>query len=239
MEKNNLVTPSTTLIEKYWTIYNKSDHGDPDDYTLPLFEGTKPVNLLKAHYLTQKNFSHAECDREIRNYLLNGDINRFLRYLNAGYSTRVRNLDKLIDDRNWWYCRNARILPAYEDLDDFIRYCHDDLGMGCYPYSFASKIYSFLCPETYPILDSISVTLLNEYLKEPEGKGPMPKCRWHCYQNYKDDYDKFRTKYGLSEDLTYKQIDVFLWTYGTVLDEYWKQMGVLPFKGIEYSPPKE
>lgn len=238
MEKFELVKPSTSLINQYWTIYNKSDQGEPDDYTVPLFEDMDPVDLREKNYLSKKNFAHKKDDVDIRNFLYNHDMKRFLEKLNAAYSTRVRNLDVLVNDCHWWYRQNERTVPTM-DLDNFVRYCKNDLKMGYYPYSFATKIYSFLDPEKYPILDSYSATLLNEYLKEPDDERNEQRKRWGCYKHYKADYDKFREKYSLSDDLTYKQIDVFLWTYATVLSEYWKQMGVLEFKSVEFKPGKK
>lgn len=235
MEKFKLVTPSTSLINQYWTIYNKSDQGEPEDYTVTIFEGVEPVDIREKHYLTKKNYTHKKDDDKISECLDEHDIKGFLEKLNAAYSTRAKNLVILANDCKWFEQQNKEIKPNM-DLDNFVRYCKNVLDMGYYPYSFATKIYSFLDPEKYPILDSYSVTLLNEYLKEPGDERNAPRERWGCYKNYQEDYDKFRKKYSLSDDLTYKQIDVFLWTYATVLSEYWKQMGVLEFENVEFKP---
>ncbi len=50
----------------------------------------------------------------------------------------------------------------------------------------------------------------------------------------KDNYDSFKNHYGSTEK-SYKDIDVFLWTYGRAIRKYWEKMGVLEFGSVSYS----
>ena len=110
-------------------------------------------------------------------------------------------------------------------------------------YSFATKVFSFvstecfndLCKDGLPIFDSFAVTLLGYYLKK--AKKECSISTWGEYRNYKEAYALFKSLYKLDE-YNYKQIDVFLWTYGKALQKYWKdywaERGVLSFAAPSY-----
>lgn len=84
-----------------------------------------------------------------------------------------------------------------------------------------------------PIYDSFVVTLLDYYLSE--FKNECKKSEWVNYRKYKEAYDLFRRLYKL-DGFKYKEIDIFLWTYGKALQEYWKKCGILSFTAPSYIP---
>lgn len=81
-------------------------------------------------------------------------------------------------------------------------------------YSFATKFCSRLCPDKYPIFDGYVAWLLNKYV--PDAKKPSP-ARFGSYETFLETYDKLKGQLGT---VSYKDIDVFMWTYGKALNKY-------------------
>lgn len=100
-------------------------------------------------------------------------------------------------------------------------------------YSFASKFWSFLKPDTYPIFDRYSSNLICLYLQH---KNVSPEHVEHKIKKnlgnptyYKGAFDEFQELYDL-EKRTYKEVDIFLWMYGKMLEA----SGSMSFYGISY-----
>ena len=101
-------------------------------------------------------------------------------------------------------------------------------------------------PDEFPILDSISVTLLNQYYRDycsdDTQKEINRKSKWGNYQCYKEDYKTILNKLGLSttnSTYSFKKFDIFLWTYGVLISKYWEEVGVISFNSIEYKAPNK
>ena len=95
-------------------------------------------------------------------------------------------------------------------------------------YSFATKFCNMLNPKAYPIIDKYVVWLLYRYLAADD-RFPMQykngkkitKSSFGRYQHFHEAYDEFIDLYNLS-DLNYKEIDMFMWTYGKLLNKICK-----------------
>lgn len=83
-----------------------------------------------------------------------------------------------------------------------------------FAYSFATKFCSRLCPDKYPIFDGYVAWLLNKYV--PEAKKTSPS-RFGSYETFLKTYDKLKKQLG---NVSYKEIDIFMWTYGKALNKF-------------------
>ena len=182
----------------------------------------------------------AEDDMRIRELMQDdSSFHDALKLINSVYHTGLRiDYSKMCSRQEFLtMCREE--IEKYENIgenesrtsgfDRFMKVCRDATGRNA--YSFATKAFCFQDGEQFPILDRITVTLLAEYLDSPR------KREWGIYENYKRDYELFRQKYGLTS-YSFKQIDVFLWTYGVAIESYWKKVGVFDFESVPYQQPK-
>ncbi len=87
---------------------------------------------------------------------------------------------------------------------------------GAYIYSFATKFCNRLAPDKYPIFDSFAAGLLMFYLKD------IKKSGLGNYETYITKYNRFKEQYEL-KDLSYKIIDIFMWTYGKALHNWLRE----------------
>ena len=100
---------------------------------------------------------------------------------------------------------------------------------GKYTYSFASKVYSFINEEKFPIIDSFVVTILSQY----DYAGKILRTKWGDYSKFIKNYSAFKNAYNLTNK-SFKEIDRFIWTYGKILSDYWADMGVLSFDPVPF-----
>lgn len=133
-----------------------------------------------------------------------------IRFANAIYD-RVKK-ENLLEE-----IRNAK-------RDDEIIKCVDaiataDIGYN-YAYSFATKFCNRINKKQFPIFDSYVAGLLwnyqniepyKEHLGEHFNQASMGK-----YRSFLEKYRKFAKAFSL-EAFDYKEIDIFMWTYGKVL----------------------
>lgn len=80
-------------------------------------------------------------------------------------------------------------------------------------YSFASKYCSFHQPEHFPIYDQYVDRLLNRYRRESEF-ATFSAIQLKDYETFNSVVLQFRKFYRL-EKLSIKEMDKFLWAYGT------------------------
>ena len=219
MPEGKLLYPTNEIIDKFndfWFV----DNLDEEDYYVSLFNNNR-VNI-KNYIKVESLLGCGEADGKINDLLKKGDVTKFLAEINSVYHTRVGNL------------KNVKItLDELEKIsfDDFMLKCKECSGRN--EYSFVTKVFSFLNPDKYPIIDRLSVTLLWEYLNETNKKD-YPKSGWGDYSNYIKAYNAFIQQYNIKE--SFKKVDVFLWTYAILLQSYWEiELGIFRFESVTYS----
>ena len=163
--------------------------------------------------------------------------------LNSIYGTQIYNvthfaieLRRHIKDDCKGKTLISRIMEA-ESADDKAA-CVDEIASLVkregynFAYSFATKFCSRLAPEKYPIFDSHVATLLNGYINNNE----ISASRFGEYMTFIKEYDEF-IKANSLDGFSYKQIDMFLWTYGKTANNYYGKH----FKKaeVQYKPPKQ
>ena len=220
--KYKLIAPTPEIIEQYNSFWNATE-GKPGNWLVTLFQG-QGVSDIRDNISQEELEECGVNDSEILALQNKEDVGAFLKKINAVYHTRIA-AEPIANNLSWASLKEM-------EFDTFVARCKTYARKSA--YSFASKVFSFLKSDEYPIIDSITATLLARYL-EDAGKMPdhAPKSSWGKYKNYKDAYDVFREHYRL-EDFTYKQIDIFLWTYGKALQSYWRKEGVLSFASVSY-----
>ena len=221
----NLITPNNKIIDQYnkfWDSYKGTPISEKE-WFVELFE-KEPKLVDIRDYISENEFKeYGTNDYKIREFWNNKDYKLFLDRINSTYHTRVdvSKLDFL--DKKW---------IEKHGIDDFVEKCKSLIHKN--PYSFATKVYSFVYQDQdkYPIMDSLVSTLLWYYMKDECKKKNNPKSSWGYYNKYIKAYEDFKDKYHIER--TYKQIDIFMWTYANVISSYWKNQGVLSFTPVEY-----
>lgn len=220
--KYELITPTRKIVEQFNSFWTE---GSKKDWEVSLFQNQEKLNIRDL--IPEEEFQEmGKADEQIRK-MVKGQDSQVLKRINAVYHTRI-NTELIIKDLEW-----NQLMK--NDVDWFVGFCREKIRK--YPYSFATKVYSFVHeekePRQYPIFDSIVVTLLDYYLDKSDEI--PPKKDWGTYENYQKAYSRFAEKYGLI-GIPYKQIDIFLWTYGIALQRYWEELGILKFETVTYKP---
>ncbi len=218
-----LVTPSEGIVKQYCSFWGLCNSAEKIDWQIPLFKGVK-ADIRQ--YINEDEFkSFGEKDNDIKTSVESNDFPAVLTKINSVYHTRLK-VTAIASATTFDDVRNMSI-------DEFVDLCKRQTGVNA--YSFATKLFSFIDGTKYPIMDSYVATLLEYYLTK---KGiAVAKTDWGNYGEFKKAYAKFVDNYGLT-GLTYKQLDIFFWTYGKVIHKYWKEAGVLSFETIPYKCPQ-
>ncbi|MCR5311269.1 MAG: hypothetical protein K6E32_07650 [Lachnospiraceae bacterium] len=223
MDKMRLITPTHEVVEVFNSFWTDS----PISSTGKLFEDDEEIDLSK--YISQF-IEYGEKDEDI---IEKQNLLDFLDEINSVYHTRVSEISLIVKELEGLGINNKaslseKIESGELNLPKFLACCKE--ATGNYTYSFASKVFSFIDEEKYPIIDSFVATLLNTYVYDG-----IAKSKWGDYSKYIDNYNVFRRHFGL-EDLSFKKIDKFLWTYAKILSEYWSDLGVLSYDPVAFDP---
>lgn len=224
-----LIKPDSETVgrfNKFWDGVENIQEAE-----VSIFEGEKPISI--NGYLPEDYKDYKANDDTIKE-LLKTDLTKALKVINKCYHTRLRITDALERDTSWWYRSDNEIKVRDGSFKHFIKLCKKETGK--WAYSYATKVYNFINPKEYPIIDSYAVTILNEYMKSVSNN--IPRANWGNYEAYRETYREFVQKNGLQK-FTYKQIDIFLWTYAYIIKCYWKSIGMLQFETVSYKEALE
>lgn len=226
--KFQLVKPEPEIVEKYNNFRKQGN----TEWNISLFQNFQSVDIRE--YIAKKEDGSYESpydkyskdDELIANYYKNDDMVNFYKKLNSVYHTRLNTSTLLELDKKWLqdHC-----------VDDLVKVCKDNTDE--YAYSFSSKVYSFVNPKENPIMDSYVSTMLWEYMDQ-DYKNKHKKSDWGSYDEYKQAYTLFKDNNHL-DAYSFKQLDIFLWTYSVAIQNYWKQQGILEFNSVSYKAKKE
>ena len=226
-----LIEPTKPIID----FYNKLWKGEEVKSTkVKLFDNLDEVDIFEL--ISKEEFEKYHINEEtIKKAKESNKTGIFLKSINNAYSTRI-NADSGIFEDKFITFEELDAMADENKIDEFIvEKCRQKTGRN--EYSFATKVFSFMKPDTYPILDSISVTLLNQYYAEYcNSTEKNRKKNWGDYKQYVNDYRMILKKLEL--EVSFKEFDVFIWTYGTALSRYWAKIGVLKFESVQYRSNK-
>jgi hypothetical protein len=222
MNHFELITPTHELVKIFSSFWTSA----PIATSVKLFEDDEEIDLSK--YIGQFK-EYGEKDKIIIGMM---NLTEFLEEINSVYHTRVSGIDKIVKKLNGLGFNSKddlakMIKPGEMTLPGFVAYCKD--ATGNYTYSFASKVFSFIDEDKYPIIDSFVATLLKTYKYD----GKISRSKWGDYSQYINNYNAFKKHFGLT-DLSFKEIDKFLWTYAKILSDYWSDMGVLSYEPVAF-----
>ena len=235
-KKYKLITPNEEVIKTFNALWTKDDESKITK--MKLFEGAEEVDISDWPLLKELE-NNKKKDEKIRG-LKETDFPEFLKEINKVYSTRL-SLKKGYnwDDEDWCKEKVEKMCKEEKNggengsgIAEFINVCKNKTGRN--EYSFATKVFSFMCPDSFPILDSISGSLLYQYYTDLFDK-PNKKSAWSNYKQYTKDYEAIMNKLGIS---SMKEFDIFLWTYGSLISQYWENSGIIKFESISYKAPK-
>ena len=230
-----LIQPNEEIVDLFNSFWDK-----PKETKIKLFEDGETISI--ENYIKGLK-DYKDNDDEIKK---EEKIEVFLEKISVQYRTRVKGgVSKIIEKLKVKKINSKDgLVRAIENeklsFSEFMGICKDATGQ--YTYSFATKVFSFIDEEKYPIMDSIVVTLLDKYLSDEDFEGECKenkdkihkKNKWGDYSKYKESYEVFKKHYKL--DCSLKEIDKFLWTYGKILEKYWEDMGVIRFGSISFDP---
>ena len=217
-----LIEPNEVIVATFNDIWNNTYDGR----RLQIFKDDEKIDISKyikdLKGLKEEDKKINDCD----------DLKSFLDKINTIYHTRVNEVDKIVARLEQSNIASRERLKERVEADDdyfrkFVKLCKD--ATGKYTYSFATKVFSFLDGSKYPIMDSYVATLLDAY----DYKGKIPKTKWGDYAEYIRNYRAFQDAFRLKA-FTFKEIDIFLWCYGKVIEKYWKDQGVLIFSSVPF-----
>ena len=232
MDKFTLITPNEEIVKKYNDFWFKRDNSD---WSVHLFKNPEiRIKDIRNHIGNNPYEMFGAKDKKIEKAWKDENVNviSFLRQINSVYNTRVRNIGKPQAEKTLNDIDKNKL--SNMEFTDFVKLCKK--FSGSYAYSFATKVYSFMKPEEYPIVDSLVATLLEYYLKAKGLDREYPKSKWGDYDEYIKAYNRLKKEYNLH--CSNKQIDVFLWTYAIAIQDYWEKMGVLSFAPVTYKGTK-
>lgn len=219
---SRLITPKKDVIEEYNKFW--VDPNTAENASVQLFTDCEKICVSELIPI-EEFIRYKDNDEAIIKLVNERKFEEALIKINSTYHTRLstENFNVLAD---WLNSQNDL---NKMDIDAFIGICKNVTGKNA--YSFASKVFSFIAVanglDRYPIIDSISATLLAMYLE-------CKQAEFGNYGDYCKKYNEFKEKNELN-DLSYKQIDIFLWTYGTAILRYWEnELGVFSFSSVEY-----
>lgn len=212
MGKYELVKPTADLINQYDRIWKGDQTGD--DFQVKLFEGVS-VDIRKEPYNSIFK-GLVENEKKINGYRRNNDVKGFLSELNRVYHTRL----KTEEIAQAWFSEGFSLSPdTAKTVDDLVDLCGRKTNR--HAYSFSTKVFNFIDPDKYPIMDKYVVNMLRAY-------GIEGISAWGDYQKYTQAYYMFKIQFEL-KDFSYKKIDQFLWTYAKLIELYWQEEGVVLF----------
>lgn len=212
MNEYILINPTTEIVNQYDRIWKGNQN--KEDYRIKLFDHI--CIDIRDYYNLKMIKSFGEQDRMIDDYRKKNDVDMFFAKLNTVYHTRLntKGIAEAWSSAGWTLLPDTTMTP-----DTLIELCKQKTGS--YAYSFSSKVFSFIDPDTYPIMDKYVVNMLRAY-------GIKGISTWGDYKKYIEAYNEFRKKFKL-DTLSYKKIDQFLWTYANLLERYWEKEGVIFF----------
>lgn len=219
-----LISPTADLV----TVFNSFWTDSPLSTTGKLFEEDDEIDLSK--YIGQFK-AYGKKDSEIYE---EQNLQAFLEKINSVYHARVSGIASIVKKLgeqgiNSKQSLTTKIHNGEMNLPIFVAHCK--AATGKYTYSFASKVFSFIDAERYPIIDSFVATLLAAY----EYDEKIEKSKWGDYAQYIKNYNAFKKHFELSE-FSFKEVDKFLWTYAKILLDYWADIGVLSYDPVPFDP---
>ena len=229
MEKELL--PQDCIVEGNKVICNKSILLDFKD----IYLGEKIlIRAFEQAGLLSGKFNELECTEEA---LYNVVI-----LLDSIYHTRLSNpyrfamkLYKYLGQENCCFWK----VNEKSDKEDIVKVIDDitkldkekdkikSSGKNEYAYSFATKFCNHVFPELFPIYDSYVAGMLIWYR---ENKKYFNKLDEECfdfdnsslgkYERFLEIYKTFRSLLKINTEITYAQMDHFLWTYAKIIEAY-------------------
>ncbi len=213
--------------------------------------------LNESEELLKSVFERIKANRNNVSFISKRDIQEAVYLLDAIYHTRLEHhiqianrifegmqKEKLLND----------ILSVKDPSSDIASKCVDyitragkivDDGYN-YAYSFATKFCSWLNSGGFIIMDGIAVGLLSYYIDKkleanyqdeliPTRGKKLIRSSLGDYKKYTELYKLFMKWYDLDE-YSYKEVDVFVWTYGRTLINYYKDDCPFTSQSIDYCP---
>lgn len=152
------------------------------------------------------------------------DVEAAVFLLDSIYSTQLSRFDKIfqLSEHLYRLIKDEDLLEKIEhpkDLPAIVDSISKRSGSDRKNYSFATKFCSRLNPEEFPIYDRYVDMLLKKYRGKIEERTNKKLTSFDLrkYEVFLSVYEDFRQAFDLHK--TYKEIDMFIWTYGKVYEK--------------------
>lgn len=247
MDKFILIEPTDTEIDFYVKLWKREC--DEDNHQLFTAGDTKEIDIASLLF-NDKDTNYFIKDDGIGKMIKKKNYSLAVKTIDDVYSTQLKDglkdAQDLINKKLVNQIRNEiKKVRNVEDKKEsykcrgkIVDLIADGKKQGTNNrYSFATKFCSFLAPDLFPIFDSISSSLIYQYLTEPVGdyreSFKVSKSSMGLYSYYLYVYDKFVEKYRINRG--YKKVDIFLWMYGKAISNYWDNLGIITYSTSLYT----
>lgn len=142
-----------------------------------------------------------------------------IRKLNSVYHTRL-NGDDIEKIATFLYSQGERFEDRIKEKNYMTVKELASRGANNMVFSFATKYCAFVCPDSYPIFDSMVIKVLNYFQREghffvADRYLKLDNIRsTGNYQDFVQIMNSFILYYGLN-NCSYREVDKFLWLVGT------------------------
>lgn len=244
-----LIEPNAPLVEFYNKLWSGIELQSYKTHILRYGEANSSMSSLTINdvrplvYDSDKGItSFKDGDKEITDAIekakTNNEFGEVVTRINGIYHTRTSravvdtlnsNWDKI--DKSISSIKTEKdVLKSRKKRNDVIDIIADGNG-NPNRYSFATKFCSFIEDSLFPIFDSVSSTLLYSYLKD--SGYDIDRDNLGLYRYYLEAYDAFINEFHL-QGKTYKEIDKFLWLYGTAISKCTQSTCLISFSSPSY-----
>lgn len=249
-----LIEPNALLVEFYNKLWSGIELQSYKTHILRYGEANSSMSSLTINdvrplvYDSDKGItSFKDGDKEITNAIekakTNNEFGEVVTRINGIYHTRTsRNVVDTLNS-NWDEIKKSiSSIKSENDAkesrkkrNDVIDIIADGKGKSN-RYSFATKFCSFVSSDLFPIFDSVSSTLLYAYLKDSGYN--INRDYMGIYRYYLEAYDTFIEEFHL-QGKSYKEIDKYLWLYGTAISKCTQSTCLISFSSPSYIPKTE
>ncbi len=249
-----LITPDSPLIDFYNNLWKGTELQSYETSLLCYGEADTTMEKITINDIrplvyeyskddgTYKNTDFKNGDKKIDDAIKKAEKNNsfsdVVTKINAIYHTRTSR--SVVDTLNSnWNDISEKIAKARSEKDivksrvkrnEIIDIIADGNGKAN-RYSFATKFCSFVSQDLFPIFDSVSSTLLYAYLRD--SGYTINRDYLGLYRYYLEAYDTFIDEFNL-QGKTYKEIDKFLWLYGTAISKSAQSTCLVEFSSPKY-----
>lgn len=238
MNNENLLIPSLDIVKQYNAMWSPNDYekdnveikfalnGEEEFFTK---DALKEYNIDFDEIRTGEELLNNTFDKLKEENVQLKDVQSAVILLDSIYHTQLSRLSAIfaISENIYNMIKKENLIEEIMNPEDpkdtkkleetVEKIARAGKGNNRYNYSFATKFCNRLNPKSFPIYDQYVDELLWKYYKA-EDNCFNEKFYRKDLKNYSDFFKTYKTfkECFCLDELNYKQIDEFMWTYGKI-----------------------